>query len=174
MYRVLINLFAGVNRPTLRELVPMRAMVEAPVPEDAENPIREFDSIDAARVAGEAWAGEPGRLFSDFEVEWYPEIGDGATWLIWTDCVACTVVAVSGTGHKVTVQRDRATRTDDRGAFDERQEHTFEPDPGGEMLRFSRRTLSDGRSIFKMVGTRTGEQGNTLGHGRREYRDPCF
>ncbi len=38
-------------------------------------------------------------------------VGDGATYTLWTDSYACTVVAVSPSGKQVTLQRDKATIT---------------------------------------------------------------
>ena len=100
-------------------------------------------------------------------------VGDGATWTIATDRVACTVVEVSPSGHRVTVQRDKAVMV--RGdMFGEYQEYEFEPDPDAERMVFTRRNVGNGEHVFKMVGTRTRSWGMRLSLDRREYRDPGF
>lgn len=66
-----------------------------------------------------------------------PHVGQGATVGIGSDRYAATVIAVSPSGHKVTVQYDKATRTDNRG-LDEWQEYTYEADPHGTIQVFYR------------------------------------
>lgn len=61
-----------------------------------------------------------------------PTVGMGATELCWSDRHAYTVIAVSPTGKTVTVQADRATRTDKNG-MSESQEYSFEPNPQGQV-----------------------------------------
>ena len=47
-----------------------------------------------------------------------PAVGMGATILGWTDRYACTIVEVSASRKRVTVQRDNARRTDTNGMSD--------------------------------------------------------
>ena len=67
-----------------------------------------------------------------------PEVGMGATILMWSDRHAATIVKVTPT--QVHVQRDKATRTDDRGMC-ESQDYTYERDPTAtvEVFRLTKR-----------------------------------
>lgn len=67
-----------------------------------------------------------------------PELGMGATLVRWTDRHAGTVVYVSPSGHKISVQRDKATRTDTNGMSDA-QTYEFEADPNGAVETYTRR-----------------------------------
>lgn len=71
-----------------------------------------------------------------------PEVGSGATILMWSDRHAATVIAVSASGKKVTIQEDKATRADGNGRSDA-QSYTFEPDTNGATHEVSLR--KDGR-----------------------------
>ena len=103
-----------------------------------------------------------------------PEPGMGATRLMWTDRIACTVTEVvrrdkAGRPTMVTVQEDRAIRTDQRGMSDH-QDYRYEIDPEGALLRFSLRS----NDCWVRVGdsTRTGER--LLIGIRRHYYDVTF
>jgi len=73
-----------------------------------------------------------------------PEVGMGATVLMWSDRHACTIVGVThfktgpraGTVKTVTVQRDIARRTDGRGMSDA-QTYEYEADPNGSIGTFT-------------------------------------
>ena len=54
-----------------------------------------------------------------------PEVGMGATELMFSDRHACTIVEVSKSGKQLWVIQDKATRTDNNG-MSESQEYTFE------------------------------------------------
>lgn len=85
-----------------------------------------------------------------------PAVGDGATELCWTDRHAFTVIAVSKSGKRVTVQRDIATRSDKNGMSD-CQSYIFSRDPNGETreLKLSKRKgWTDGSARFS-IGTRS-------------------
>jgi hypothetical protein len=58
-----------------------------------------------------------------------PEVGMGATEIMYSDRHAFTVVEVLGP-KRIVVQRDRATRTDGLGMSDA-QSYNFEADPNG-------------------------------------------
>ncbi len=95
-----------------------------------------------------------------------PTVDMGCTIRIGSDTYAATVVAVSPTGAKVTVQYDRiVSRLDDNGNCGP-QEYEHAIDPNGERL------------VFFRGGNRThGYQcrGRRLTFGeRRSYRDPSF
>jgi len=76
-----------------------------------------------------------------------PEVGMGATRLMWTDRHAYTVIEVSRNGKRCVVQRDKATRTDSNGMSD-CQTWAYEPDPNGYKATLSLR--KDGR--WRRVG----------------------
>lgn len=94
-----------------------------------------------------------------------PEVGMGCTLTGWTDRHAATIIQVSPTGHKIWVQRDKATRTDSNGMSDA-QTWEFEPDPTGAVGVYSRR--SDGS--YRQVGG----QSRCLVGVRSEYFDFSF
>jgi hypothetical protein len=97
---------------------------------------------------------------------WAPQVGDGATWSPWTDCYAATVIAVSPSGHKITIQDDLATVV--RGSVqDGSAEYECRPNPSGPVRTATRR--KDGK--YRLAGW---SSGGYVGRGRREYRDPSF
>jgi len=79
-----------------------------------------------------------------------PKVGDGATCYIGSDSHACTVIAVSPSGHTVTVQRDKVTRMDTNGMSD-CQEYAYEPNPDGETYIATRRRTKHG-TIYRVKG----------------------
>lgn len=100
-----------------------------------------------------------------------PEVGDGATLVMWTDRYAYTVVEVEyyksgakkGQVSAVIATEDKATRTDGNG-MSECQAYEYETDPNATRERFTLR--KDGK--FK------GERG-VLYVGKREtYHDFSF
>lgn len=92
-----------------------------------------------------------------------PHVGQGATVGVGTDRYAATVIAVSPSGHKVTVQYDKATRTDKNG-YCGPQEYTYEPDPSGAIQAFHRNQMGHYRqSSYRL----------SLGV-RSAYSDPSF
>jgi hypothetical protein len=97
-----------------------------------------------------------------------PAVGDGATVLMWTDRHAATVVAVKETPAlvKVTVQEDRAVRTDSNG-MSEVQAYAFTPNPAAPLQTFTFRKTPGGL-VLRGKG-----RGLLLGH-REEYRDFSF
>lgn len=66
-----------------------------------------------------------------------PYVGQPATVRWYTDRTACTVVAVSKTGHKVTVREDKAIRTDTNG-MSECQSYAYEENPEGREFVYYR------------------------------------
>ena len=56
-----------------------------------------------------------------------PEVGMGATELLWTDRHACTITSIIN-DKTIEVQRDKAIRTDSNG-MSESQEYRYEPNP---------------------------------------------
>lgn len=101
-----------------------------------------------------------------------PEVGMGATEVMWTDRHAYTVVAVLSP-RKVVVQRDTATRTDRDPRtglpyYGDSQSYDFAPDPDGRTVAVSLR--KDGR--WRQVGG-SGGSVFVIGH-RSEHFDYSF
>ena len=67
-----------------------------------------------------------------------PEVGMGATMISWTDREPATIIEVSKSGKKITIQTDIATRTDDHGMSDA-QSYTFERNPKAYATEYSLR-----------------------------------
>lgn len=88
-----------------------------------------------------------------------PEVGMGATILMWSDRYAATVVEVrrfksgqrAGQVAAVKVQEDKATRTDGHGMSDS-QSYSYEPAPDGPVREF--KVSRDGRFKGLLVGKR--------------------
>lgn len=91
-----------------------------------------------------------------------PEVGMGATILMWSDRHAATIVKVTKT--QVHVKRDKAIRIDKNGVS-ETQEYRFEPDPDApvEIFRWTKKGL---RKAGGGAALRIGD--------RDEYCDPYF
>lgn len=99
-----------------------------------------------------------------------PKIGMGATILRWTDRDAATVVAVSASGKQVTVQQDKATRTDNLGMTDSGQTYTYEADTNAPKRIYTLR--KNGAWVLKGDTLQGGER---LAIGRRDtYYDFSF
>lgn len=79
-----------------------------------------------------------------------PEVGMGATFVQWSDREAGTIIEVSKTGHRLVWQEDRATRIDTNGMSDA-QQYSYESDPGGSRLTFTRRR--DGS--YRLLGSQS-------------------
>ena len=67
-----------------------------------------------------------------------PEVGMGATILMWSDREAATIVSVSKSGKRIEVQRDHAKRTDNNG-LSESQTYEFTPNPEGPRIAYTLR-----------------------------------
>jgi len=92
-----------------------------------------------------------------------PYVGQPATVCYWSDREPATVIAVSPSGYKVTVQIDKATRIDSNGMSDA-QTYEYERDPNGSVMSFHRNK----RGNYRRSGT-----GLSLG-SRRAFRDFSF
>lgn len=84
-----------------------------------------------------------------------PEVGMGATILLWTDRQAGTIVGCDfmqdGRVKKVYVQRDKVVRTDERGMSDW-QEWDYSPDPDGVIEEFRLVTRGRRKGDYVAVG----------------------
>lgn len=95
-----------------------------------------------------------------------PEVGMGCTIGIGSDSYAGTITFISPSGHKLTVQNDKATRTDNNG-MSEQQEYQYERNPLGRTMNFTRRKNGGyrgvgGNSYYLVLGR------------RRQYQDPSY
>lgn len=101
-----------------------------------------------------------------------PEIGMGATILLWTDRHACTICEIvrfksgdrTGQVREVHVKRDKVTRTDSLGMTDSGQEYAYEIDPFATPQVFRVNGRGELRGRYGRL---------SIGH-RNEYRDFSF
>lgn len=98
-----------------------------------------------------------------------PTVGMGATVCYYSDRHAGTIITVSKSGKRVTVQEDTATRTDKNGMSDA-QAYSYEPNPNGSVTTFSKR--KNGCWVRVGEGSRSGT-GLVLGT-RDEHYDYSF
>lgn len=96
-----------------------------------------------------------------------PEVGMGATELLWSDRHAYTVIEVSKSGKTVTVQRDNAERVlcEGENPMSDSQNYKYTPDPKGAICKI--RLCKNG---WKEIG---GGSRFALGF-RDEYYDYSF
>lgn len=101
------------------------------------------------------------------------EVGDGATYCLWSDRHACTVIAKTKT--TITLQRDKATldpkfKPERDGMYctnNDEQSYTYERDPNGEIYK-CRWSEKNGRY-------QSGSDGSIkVLRGRREFYDYNF
>lgn len=97
-----------------------------------------------------------------------PKVGMGATMLSWTDRDPATIIKVSKSGKKITVQPDKAIRTDSNGMSDS-QSYTFERNPNAYTDEYSLR--KNGRWV--RVGESQNGSSLLVGH-RSKYYDFSF
>ena len=97
-----------------------------------------------------------------------PKVGMGVTMLSWTDRHPATIIEVSKSGKKITVQEDKAIRTDSNGMSDS-QSYTFERNPNAYTDEYSLR--KNGRWV--RVGESQNGSSLLVGH-RSKYHDYSF
>lgn len=108
----------------------------------------EFTTPELARAAGREIGTKLGKIVYAYlgngreAIEPSPVVGMGCTLCYYTDRHAGTVIAVSASGHMVTVREDKAIRTDSNGMSDQ-QAYKFEEDPNGRTHKLYRQ--GDGR-----------------------------
>jgi len=108
-----------------------------------------------------------------------PEVGQGATILHYSDRSAGTVIKVEHKARQtiVTVQEDKATRTDKNG-MSETQDYSYEPNPNGPISTFrlnDRGTYDQVRFNTKTSRFNKVEEGHGLLLGARDaYYDYSF
>jgi hypothetical protein len=77
-------------------------------------------------------------LIADRASDKDPKVGDGATVIMWTDRKAATIIDVARNGRLVTVQTDKAIRTDENGMSDA-QSYRYERDTNGQLFVATKR-----------------------------------
>jgi len=114
------------------------------------------------------------------------QIGDQATFNVYTDCHAGYIIGVSKSGRTVLFQRGNAQLLN--GATDALQfsvggfvghtsgdqRYAITANPNGSVSKFTYRDLGDGKGKYKLVGSSTHSVGNTLGAGHHHYYDYNF
>lgn len=96
-----------------------------------------------------------------------PVVGDPATYSVGSDAYPATVVAVSKSGHRVTLQDDDWKVTSGT-VQDGSATYSYTPNPRAATRVATRR--ADGK--YRLAGW---ERGGFVGFGtRRMYRDPSF
>lgn len=82
-----------------------------------------------------------------------PEIGMGATEVLYSDRHACTISRISESGKTFWMQRDNAIRTDKNGMSDS-QGYRYEANPNAKEIKVSKRqdgswkTSPGGRTVW--------------------------
>jgi len=98
-----------------------------------------------------------------------PAVGSAATWSNGRDSWPATVIAVSRTGHRVTIREDKAIVISG-SEHDGSAQYRYEPDPNGREIIFTRRSERGGVA-YRQEGSRW----TAVSFGRRRaYRDPSF
>jgi hypothetical protein len=102
------------------------------------------------------------------------EVGDKATYVIYTDRMAGYIIAISKSGDQVTFQEGNATllNVDEVKAncFHAEQKWGIEPDPNGKIMKFSRRQFTHSE-CWKLVNHPTKSPGCSLHSGHSHYYD---
>jgi hypothetical protein len=79
-----------------------------------------------------------------------PEIGMGATIMMWSDRHACTIVQITHNNKRIVIQRDTVVKVADPNHPDQFQ-YEYQANPEGEILYASKR--KDGR--YRLMGSKT-------------------
>jgi len=125
---------------------------------------------------------------TETNTETAPVIGEGATYTVWTDSHAGTVVKISPNGKTAWIQLDKATLLNGHnsneadklkfspggfmGHTDGNQRYSYERDPNGEIIKATYRAKL---GIWKIAGHATRSPGGRIRFGvRRHYHDFNF
>lgn len=115
----------------------------------------------------------------------FAHVGQAATFTLWTDSYACTVIEVRKSGRELVLQRDKATLVNqgelvfEPGGFVGHvsgvQKYQYERNTDGERIVVSLRTKKDGSKVWKKVGQKTSSPGGVARLGvRNEHYDYNF
>lgn len=96
-----------------------------------------------------------------------PDVGDGATYGVGSDCYPFTVIRVSDSGKTAWIQEDFAKRIDKGGPYTEMQYYEYSPNPDGRVMRVSHRK----NGAWRPVGS---DHSCVIFGARRKFRDPHF
>lgn len=112
-----------------------------------------------------------------------PKVGDAATFTVWTDREACTVIEVRRKGREIVLQRDKAkllngfdsgepdALTFTPGGFcgyaEGHQRYAYASDPNGDKHVVSLRKRRDGTYCWKEIGQPTHKAGGFATFGER-------
>lgn len=99
-----------------------------------------------------------------------PEVGMGATAGYGSDCYPYTIVAVSASGKRITVQQDTATLVSAPGPIGSHQEYMYTANPEAQKRVYSLRK----NGYWYPIGTDTHSGGGLAVGSRRYYQDPSF
>jgi len=97
---------------------------------------------------------------------WTPQVGEGVTVSLWTDCYSATVIKVSASGSQITLQDD-SHKVVSGSAHDGSAVWANEPNPQGATRKATRRP----NGAYRLAGWK---QGGRVSPGRRTYQDPSF
>lgn len=97
-----------------------------------------------------------------------PAVGSLATYHIGSDCYPYTVIAMSPSGHRVTLQERKARRVDNNGAWSDCQTYITVDDDNGRTMTATRR--KDG--AYRAKGC--SNYGRVTFGAARKHRDPSF
>jgi hypothetical protein len=120
-----------------------------------------------------------------------PVLGGAATYTLWTDSYACTVIKISPNGKTVWLRRDKAEllngfKSGEKDALQFApggffghtsggQRYAYSANPDGEVFKVSARALRDGSIIWKRAGHPTRSPGGSAYFGaRHEHYDFNF
>ena len=104
-----------------------------------------------------------------------PEVGMGATLLMWTDRVACTITKIDAKGM-IEIQEDNAKLIGEY--YTEEQKYEYSPNPDGRIYWF-KFDESKGMWVNYVKNPETGRFNKSGSYGvrigeRRQYHDPHF
>lgn len=120
-----------------------------------------------------------------------PAVGGAATFTLYTDSYACTVIKISPNGKTVWLRRDKATLLNGFNSGEKdalqfspggfcghtsgEQRYSYAPDPEGQVIKVSARALRDGSIVWKQAGHSTRSPGAFAYFGaRHEHYDYNF
>lgn len=108
--------------------------------------------------------------FMGTDPNYMPQIGDGATILMWSDRRPGMVVQVSKSGNSVHVAGVSYKRIDNNGPFTESQEYEFGTEAKGPGVEYTKRR--NGQYVLKGDDMKNGQR-VMLGY-MDAYTDPTF
>lgn len=99
-----------------------------------------------------------------------PTVGMGATAGYGSDAYPYTIVAVSPSGTRISVQEDTAELVSAPGPIGSREDYIYKPNPEGQIKHYSLRK----NGYWYPVGSDMHSGGGLAVGVRRYYQDPSF